>query len=196
MSIGRKVFKLNGTRMFDAVSLVLVLIIEIYTRCTYIYVYIYIYMFIAVCMCMYKQRSIFNFPGGAASQFQFFMHFSFFGEVFHWMRIGISSRSCVFRGRELRFGADSWKTRFSMKKLRNQIMRPAGRIFVIWFLKFYQWIYPRFHENCFFHESASNRSSRPLNTQLLLEISIRIQWKTSPTPNKIDKIYIYIYIYT
>ena len=30
-------------------------------------------------------------------------------EVFHWMRIEISSRSCVFRGRELRFGADSWK---------------------------------------------------------------------------------------
>ena len=28
-------------------------------------------------------------------------------EVFHWMRIEISSGSCVFRGRGLRFGADS-----------------------------------------------------------------------------------------
>ena len=35
--------------------------------------------------------------------------FSFFGEVFHWMQIKISSGSCVFRGRELRFGADSWE---------------------------------------------------------------------------------------
>ena len=66
MSIGRKVFKLNGTRMFDAVSLVLVLTIELYTRCTYIYyeVYIYVYscvyVYVYVCMCMYKQRSIFN----------------------------------------------------------------------------------------------------------------------------------------
>ena len=38
----------------------------------------------------------------------------------------------------------------------------------------------------FFHESAPNRSSRPLNTQFLLEISIRIQWKTSRGQNKIE----------
>ena len=40
----------------------------------------------------------------------FYVFFDFlFGvrEVFGWMRIEISSKSCVFRGRELRFGADS-----------------------------------------------------------------------------------------
>ena len=36
-----------------------------------------------------------------------------------------------------------------------------------------------FHENMFRAKSGPNRSSRPLNTQILLEISIRIQWKTS-----------------
>ena len=41
-----------------------------------------------------------------------------------------------------------------------------------------------FMKICFFHESVPNPSSRPLNAQLLLEISIRIQWKTSLTPNK------------
>ena len=41
-----------------------------------------------------------------------------------------------------------------------------------------------------FHESAPNRSSRPLNTQLPLEISIRIQWKTSQKKLKSPKIII------
>ena len=48
------------------------------------------------------------------------------------------------------------------------------------------WIYPRFHEyirdfmkNDFFHESAPNPTSRPLNTPKFREISIRIQWKTA-----------------
>ena len=36
-----------------------------------------------------------------------------------------------------------------------------------------------FMKICFLAESAPNRSPRPLNTQLPLEISIRIQWKTS-----------------
>ena len=35
------------------------------------------------------------------------------------MRIEMSSRSCVFRGRELRFGADSWKKLFSCNSLIN-----------------------------------------------------------------------------
>ena len=42
----------------------------------------------------------------------------------------------------------------------------------------------------FFHEYAPNRSWRPLNTQLLLEMSIRIQWKTSRTPHKNREKYI------
>ena len=33
--------------------------------------------------------------------------FSFLWEVFHWTRIELSSKSCVFRGRELRLEADS-----------------------------------------------------------------------------------------
>ena len=41
---------------------------------------------------------------------------------------------------------------------------------------------------CLFHESAPNRSSRPLNTQLLLEILIRIQWKTFQHPKNRKKI--------
>ena len=43
---------------------------------------------------------------------------------------------------------------------------------------------------CVFDECAPNRSSRPLNTQLPLEISIRIQWKTSrvpPPPSQIEQ---------
>ena len=111
-------------------------------------------------------------PGGPRRDYYAFQFVFACREVFGWMRIEISSGSCVFRGRELRFGADSWKTRFPMKILRNQIMRPAGRIFVIWFLKFVI-------KTHFCHESAPNRSSRPLNTQLPLEISIRTQWKTS-----------------
>ena len=47
-----------------------------------------------------------------------------------------------------------------------------------------------FTQNDFVHESAPNRSSRPLNTQLLLEISIRIQWKTFQTKVKPPKIII------
>ena len=39
----------------------------------------------------------------------------------------------------------------------------------------------------FFHESAPNRSSRPVNTQLLLESSIRIQWKTSKKKTEMHK---------
>ena len=39
---------------------------------------------------------------------------------------------------------------------------------------------------CYYHAISltpgPDRSSRPLNTQLLLEISVRIQWKTSRTP--------------
>ena len=42
-----------------------------------------------------------------------------------------------------------------------------------------------FIKNVFVHESAPNRGSRPLNTQLTLEISIHIQWKTS-RPKKIN----------
>ena len=38
-----------------------------------------------------------------------------------------------------------------------------------------------------FDDSTPNPSSRPLNTQLLLEISIRIQWKTSQTKLKSPK---------
>ena len=43
---------------------------------------------------------------------------------------------------------------------------------------------------CFFDESAPNPTSRLLNTQLPLEISIRIQWKTSQNKLKSPKIII------
>ena len=44
-----------------------------------------------------------------------------------------------------------------------------------------------FMTNMFRAKPGPNRSSRPLNTQLLLEMSIRIQWKTSQTPQKSKK---------
>ena len=44
-----------------------------------------------------------------------------------------------------------------------------------------------FMKNMFRAKSGPNRSSRPLNTQLLLEISIRIQWKTSRAPTQNQK---------
>ena len=54
--------------------------------------------------------NIHNCPLKGIGVRHFYVFFSgFLGgwEVFGWMRIEISSRSCVFRGRELRFGADS-----------------------------------------------------------------------------------------
>ena len=44
-----------------------------------------------------------------------------------------------------------------------------------------------FINNMFRAKPGPNRSSRPLNMPLLLEIPIRLQWKTSRAPNKKSK---------